>query len=61
MFDLVLWPQKHTGWKPSISTIGRRAKELNLEFGLRCLKLKKYAIIKNRQFSPLPTVLFMRC
>ncbi|MFM6139135.1 MAG: hypothetical protein ACKPCP_34200 [Sphaerospermopsis kisseleviana] len=32
--DVPLWLQKHTGWKPSISTIRRRAKELNLEFSL---------------------------
>lgn len=32
--DVPLWLQKHTGWKPSISTIRRRAKELNLEFSV---------------------------
>jgi hypothetical protein len=32
--DVPLWLQKHTGWKPSISTLRRRAKELNLEFSV---------------------------
>ena len=32
--DVPLWLQRHTGWKPSISTIRRRAKELNLEFSI---------------------------
>ncbi|MFM6248534.1 MAG: hypothetical protein ACKPEQ_05200, partial [Dolichospermum sp.] len=32
--DVPLWLQQHTGWRPSISTIRRRAKELNLEFSV---------------------------
>ncbi|MFM6220535.1 MAG: hypothetical protein ACKPKT_18490 [Dolichospermum sp.] len=32
--DVPLWLQTHTGWRPSISTIRRRAKELNLEFSV---------------------------
>ena len=32
--DVPLWLQKHTGWKPSISTVRRRAKEHDLEFSI---------------------------